>query len=36
MLENAGQPDLAAKTRIDMTKVHDALAVVSDLMARAR
>ena len=36
MLENAGQPDLAAKARIDMPKVHEALAVVTDLMARAR
>jgi hypothetical protein len=36
MLDNAGQPELAARTRADMASVHAALDTVGELMARAR
>jgi hypothetical protein len=36
MLENAGQPELAARTRADLARVQAALVTVRDLMARAR
>ena len=35
MLENAGQPDLAARARADMPRVLAALDAVGDLMARS-
>ena len=36
MLDNAGQPALAARARADLPKVLAALDTVGDLMARAR